>query len=130
MPEFPYVYGTDPALPVGPGGTRLRVLRRRPRDETRDGDRGPEQDGGGREDAWRELLEQAVAELNRSFESARVPFVCTLDEDPAGFSLHVRRTDAAAGGTEEVEELLEPAELPRWLARLRIRLGLLVDRTV
>lgn len=127
MPEYPYVYGADSTRPVAPGGTRLRIARRRPRREPEKEGQDPGKEGG-EDSAWRELLEEAVAELNQAFRDRHVPFLCSLDEDPTGFCLHVRRTDAV-GGEDAAEELIDPAELPQWLSRLRTRLGLLVDET-
>ena len=137
MPDYPYIYDAKAAHPVGPGGTRLRVFRRR---ET-----AYEEEGGGeqredhesssdREAAWRRLLNEAVEELNGSFRQSGVPFSCTLEEDDTGFclrvfrQLHNQESEGAAAVAEEVEEeVVEPSQLPLWLTRIRSRLGLLLD---
>ncbi len=130
MPDYPYVYappGTPPPRPVEPGGTRIRVFRRR---------RGPaeEETGAGGEDAeerlrrWREALQEAVEELNAELAAAGLPHRVRLGEDREGFWLHVTGFPPGAPPLR-VDELLDPADLPRWLARLRTRLGLLVDET-
>lgn len=126
MPDSPYVYATGAARPVEPGGTRVRVLRRRkPEDEPDEEPREP-----GAEDRWRELLATAVDELNEAFREGGAAFRCTLEEDESGLCLHVHRTGGQGPGPSDVEEVLDPADLPRWLARLRTRLGLLVDQKV
>lgn len=129
MPDYPYVYGQAPPRPVGPGGTRLRVFRRRP---PREGEaQVPAQ--AEEEAPWAALLESAVAELNASFLRSQAPWSCRLEEDQAGLLLRVIHKDAAEGPDsmpEEVDEVMEPADLPAWLARLRARLGLLIDETV
>jgi hypothetical protein len=70
-----------------------------------------------------------VDELNASFRSAGAPFACALEEDAKGLSLRVRRHGDAGAGEDVEEEVLEPHELPRWLHRIRVGLGLLVDET-
>jgi hypothetical protein len=129
MPDYPYVYTSDPLRQVAPGGTRVRFLRRRPRKgEEEESGTSPEGGKDRGDPGWRSLLETAVQELNDSFRDAKVPFSCTLEEDEDGFTLQVRPWgDGGDPGVEE--ELLEPADLPQWLARLRSRLGILVDRT-
>jgi hypothetical protein len=127
MADPPFVYATAAPRPVEPGGTRVRVRRRRPRGEGDDAERGAE--GSLEEDAWRALLVEAVADLNAAFQRAAVPFLCVLDEDEAGYTLHVRREGAGEAPAELEEETLEPRDLPRWLARIRTGLGLLVDET-
>lgn len=130
MPDYPYVYAASPARPVQPGGTRVRVLRRnRPVEEERSGQEGGEDRGPGAEEAWRTLLTQAVDELNASFRSAGAPFACALEEDAEGMFLRVRRHGDAGASQDVEEEVLEPQELPRWLHRIRVGLGLLVDET-
>ncbi len=129
MPDYPYIYQTGAPRPVEPGGTRLRFFRRR-REETaqqQDQDAGKD-DHPATEPPWSEVLEQAVADLNAAFRQAGAPFTCSLEEDDAGYTLIVR-AEGAAGSTQEIEEVLEPSEFPRWLSRLRARLGVLVDET-
>jgi hypothetical protein len=132
MPDYPYVYDSRAPRPIGLGGTRLRVFRRRPPAEGTE----HEENSGSAEESdarWRQLLGQAVEELNESFGHSGVPFLCSLDEDEGGFSLKISRipgpgeTAGAEDAPEGVEEAVEPADLPRWLARLRARLGILVD---
>lgn len=133
MPDYPYVYDTDAARPPGARSTRLRVSPRKRR-QADDGaladDRG---DDPSRESeaSWRLLLEQAVVDLNSSFRQAGIPFSCTLDEDRAGFCLRVLRLtgDHSEETSSIEEEALTPADLGRWLIRLRSRLGILVDET-
>ncbi len=123
MADAPYVYAPSALRPVAPGGTRLRVPRRRNPKEQPPGDEGE----AGSEAEWGELLEASVDELNRAFEGAGAPFRCHLEVDEGGLSLVVRRTDGDPG-EGEVEEALSPADFPQWLGRLRSRLGLLVDQ--
>jgi hypothetical protein len=131
MPDYPYVYATAPPRPVQPGGTRVRVLRRGAghkgarREEGGDEgrDRGPE------DEAWRQLLADAVAELNRSFQRAGAPFACVLEEDAEGILLRVRRQGEDGAAEDLDEETMEPHELPLWLQRIRVGLGLIVDET-
>lgn len=129
MADPPFVHPAAGPRPIEPGGTRVRVLRRRPSRE--EGEENPEERGEGQEeDAWRALLLEAVDDLNASFRRASVPFLCELEEDEAGYTLHVRREGDAEGvPTELEEEILDPRDLPRWLARIRTGLGLLVDET-
>lgn len=131
MPDHPYVYATTPARPVQAGGTRVRVLRRGSQPEG-----GPEEEEGGEdrdeaaaEEAWRTLLTQAVEELNASFRKAGAPFTCALEEDAEGLSLRVRRHGEAGAREDVEEEVLESQDLPLWLHRIRVGLGLLVDET-
>jgi len=126
MADPPLVYAAAGLRPVAPGGTRVRVLRRRPQQE------GAGEDASGdnrEEEAWRTLLVEAVEDLNASFLRAAVPFLCVLDEDEAGYTLHVRRQGPGAEPADVEEETMEPQDLPRWLARIRTGLGLLVDET-
>jgi len=129
MADPPFVYPAAGPRPVEPGGTRVRVLRRRPPRE--ESEENPDERGEGQEeDAWRALLLEAVEDLNASFRRASVPFFCELDEDEAGYTLHVRREGAGGEVPSELEEeTLDPRDLPRWLARIRTGLGLLVDET-
>lgn len=129
MPDSPYVYGTQAPRAVEPGGSRLRVFRRR---APARGEASEEARGSGDEAGWRALLAEAVAELDDAFERAGTPWRCRLEEDEEGFVLRVSRpsADQAPGPADEVEEVLDPADLPAWLARLRARLGLLVDERV
>ncbi|MBI5443543.1 MAG: hypothetical protein HY900_20325 [Deltaproteobacteria bacterium] len=131
MPDYPYPYAMNPTRPIGPGGARLRLFRRRPRPEEEPGfETAPAEADLAR---WRELLAGSVAELNESFQASQAPFRCALEEDEAGVSLRLFRlaedgsVSAPEGLPEEIEEHLELAELPRWLARLRSRLGIVVD---
>ncbi len=127
MPDHPYVYASPAPRPVEPGGTRIRVFRRRPRQEE-----GGEEDRREAEERlarWREVLAQAVDELNRAMEEAGLPHRVRLVEDAEGFLLHVSTGADGPHPALEAEELLDPADLPRWLGRLRARLGLLVDET-
>ncbi|MEW6489115.1 MAG: hypothetical protein AB1578_14505 [Thermodesulfobacteriota bacterium] len=129
MPDYPYVYAASPARPVQPGGTRVRVLRRgRPAQESAE-EEGGEDRGPGGEETWRTLLTQAVDDLNASFRSAGAPFACALEEDAEGLFLRVRRHGDAGAGEDVEDEVLEPQDLPRWLHRIRVGLGLLVDET-
>ncbi len=125
MAEPPFIYPAASPRPVEPGGTRVRVPRRRPRDQ----ETGAEGDEDKRreEDAWRTLLAEAVDDLNASFRRAGAPFLCVLDEDESGYTLHVRREGADGPFEELEEEPLAPQDLDRWLARIRAGLGLLVD---
>ena len=127
MADYPYVYGSVGPRPVEQGGTRVRVFRRRRGEssEEKASEEGGREAGG--EEAWRSLLEEAVEELNRSFEQAGVPFTCLLDEDEEGLFLHVRREGEDGSEQDVEEELLDPADLPQWLGRLRTRLGILLD---
>jgi hypothetical protein len=134
VPDYPYVYAEGPVRPIQPGATRLRVFRRGPR---REGE--PESPitaaGSTRDDRdtrWRRLLEAAVGELNATLRKAGAPYVCHLEEDEAGFLLKVIHRDGEPleEGPDEVDEVLEPEELPAMLARLRTRLGILVDERV
>lgn len=136
MPDYPYIYDTDGARPPGGRSTLLRVFPRK----RRKGDDGALADDRGddpsreSEASWRLLLEQAVVDLNSSFRQAGIPFSCTLEEDRAGFCLRVLRlTGEGSPGTSSIEEVeeeaLTPADLGRWLIRLRSRLGILVDET-
>ncbi len=128
MPDYPYVYASPAPRPVEPGGTRIRVFRRRPRK----GEEGAEEERREAEERlarWREALTRAVDELNRAMEEAGLPHRVRLVEDSEGFLLHVSTGAEGAQPPLEAEELLDPADLPRWLARLRARLGLLVDET-
>ena len=128
MPDYPYVYESTGPRPVAPGGTRVRVLRRR--DQEAEGETEQEREGeGSTERSWRQLLENAVGELNDAFRRSGVPFHCLLEEDAQGLCLHVRR-EGDDGVAEEVEEeVLAPSELPHWLTRFRTRLGILIDET-
>jgi hypothetical protein len=125
---LPLVHGTGGAQPVAPGGTRVRFFRRRRREGEgeeagREGENRDERD----EAKWRALLEEAVEELNTAFRDAGVPTSCALEEDEHGLCLHVRRHGSGGASEELEEEVLDPADLPKWLARIRTRLGLLVD---
>jgi hypothetical protein len=132
LADYPSVFPENPVFPVGPGGTQVRVPRRRTRREEKNPPR--ESD----ESEWRELLERAVAELNEEFRKHRTPYACRLHEDDTGFLLRVLRLDTPhprletpEGPSEEIsEELLEPSDLPAWLARLRAGLGILLDREI
>ncbi|MDW7712390.1 MAG: hypothetical protein SCH98_18130 [Deferrisomatales bacterium] len=109
----------------------MRVLRRRPRGESatepEPGRAAPEP--GAEERAWREMLAAAAQELNESFRASGAPFLCAVEEDPEGITLRVSRL-GEEGRTEDVEEeVLDSRELPVWLGRLRLGLGLLVDET-
>ena len=128
MPDYPYVDPSPAPLPVGPGGTRVRLFRRREPEEEPEEERS-HRDKAANDAAWEELMESAVDELNTSFEQAGVPFTCTLGEDQHSMWLTVNRQNEDGGGESVEEEVLEPADLPRWLSRLRLRLGLLVDET-
>ena len=130
MPDYPYVDPSPALRPVGPGGTRVRLLRRREREAAPEDERG-HRDEAANDAAWEELLGSAVEELNVAFEQAGVPFTCTLGEDEHSMWLTVSRQSSGHEGEPLAldEEVLEPADLPRWLARLRLRLGLLVDET-
>ena len=128
MPDYPYVYATPAPRPVEPGGTRIRLFRRRPRQEEEEG--GEERrEAEERLARWREVLTQAVDELNRAMEEAGLPHRVRLVEDAEGFLLHVSTGADGPHPALETDELLDPADLPRWIARLRARLGLLVDET-
>jgi hypothetical protein len=129
VPDYPYVYSSNPARPSTPGGTRHRFFRRGPPSE---------EEGATREEAererlrWLELLSVAVAELNETFQKAAAPFSCRIEEDGAGLSLRIYPL-AEDGATkafsefEEREEYLDPAEFPKWLDRLRSMLGIVID---
>ncbi len=131
MPDYPYVHAAAPPRPVQPGETRARVLRR----GSGQGGAGREEGGeegrarGPEDDAWRQLLAEAVAELNGSLQRAGAPFTCTLEEDEEGITLRVRRGGEDGTAEEVDEETLEPDDLPLWLERLRVGLGLIVDET-
>lgn len=127
MPDHPYVEPSPPLPPVEPGGTQVRLSRRRERREPSQ-EQGP-QDEAANDSAWEELLQAAVAELNAAFRDGGVPFRCELEEDAQGFSLSIRRQGDGSPPGDVEEVVLSPAELPRWLARLRLRMGLLVDET-
>ncbi len=128
MPDYPYVYATSAPRPVLPGGTRVRVLRRGAgREEA--GDEGDEGARGEEDRSWQALLHGAVEELNASFRRAGAPFTCDLEEDEHGISLHVRRHGEDGRDREVEEETLEPRDLPLWLNRIRVGLGLLIDET-
>lgn len=127
MPDYPYVDPSPPLPPVGPGGTRVRLFRRQEHEEP-DQERSPQEEEANHA-AWEELLKDAVGELNASFQRDGVPFTCVLEEEDQGFSLSVVREGDGGAARAVEEEFLAPAELPRWLARLRLRLGLLVDET-
>jgi hypothetical protein len=43
--------------------------------------------------------------------------------------LRVRRHGDAGASQDVEDEVLEPQDLPRWLHRIRVGLGLLVDET-
>lgn len=128
MPDYPYVDPSPAPLPVGPGGTRVRVFRRRQPEEEEQEESSP-RDEEANDAAWEELLGQAVEELNAAFRQARVPFTCTLEEDEHSICLCVRREGDGPTAHAVEEEVLAPGDLPRWLLRLRLRLGLLVDET-
>jgi hypothetical protein len=126
--DYPYVYPEGPVRPVESGGTRLRVFRKRPQREGTENEQESSTDPHAA--AWRELLEKAVAELNEGFQETGAPYACQLLEDDAGFLLRVARgaqEGEVPGSSEKVEEILQPADLPAWLARLRAHLGILVD---
>ncbi len=133
MPDYPFTYAAAPPHPVAPGGTRVRLFRRR----ARPGEEAPREGPGEEEPSgWRALLTAAVAELNEAFAKGAAPFSCVLEEDRRGLSLRILHLSedgspvAPQGPVEEIEEFLDPAELPRWLARLRSHLGILVDDRV
>lgn len=130
MPDYPYVYGSSETRPISPGGTRIRLLRRRG-GQRQGGETGanPEEEKERGEHAWRALLEHAVEDLNASLRASGAPFACALEEDEAGFILRVRREGEPGEATEIEEEVLAPAELPKWLSRIRSRLGILVDQS-
>ena len=130
MPEYPYVHGSTEALPISPGGTRIRLLRRR-RGEREGGEAeaNPEGQKDRGEQRWRALLGQAVEDLNASLRASGAAFACALEEDEAGFILRFRRAGEPGEAQEIEEEILDPAELPRWLARIRSHLGILVDQS-
>lgn len=127
MPDYPYVYPDSPLRPVQPWATRLRVFRRRPGA----GGQPEEPTGSSEAGTWETLLREAVEELNEAFQQGGSPFTCALEDDEAGLVLRLRHAAGhqAQEPPEEVEEVLEPADLPAWLGRLRARLGLLVDET-
>jgi hypothetical protein len=132
MPDYPYIHGTGGPQPVEPGSTRVRFFRRRRGGGEGEGDQERDEatrDSGEHKDEskWRTALEQAVEDLNSSFRDAGVPMVCALEEDEHGLCLHIRRH--GSDGTSEAveEEVLDAADFPKWLARIRSRLGLLVD---
>lgn len=129
MPDYPYVYPDAPLRAVEPESARLRLPRRRARRPEEAADPASVE---GSEAEWRSLLEEAAGELNASFRVAGAPWHCHIEEDDDGFLLKVMRqgADSSAGDAEEIDEALEPADLPAWLARLRLRLGLLVDERV
>ncbi len=127
MPDYPYVDPSPALPPVGPGGTQMRLFRRREREEP-GRERSPQEEEAN-DAAWEGLLEDAVGELNAAFRRDGVPFTCVLEEDDRGFSLSILREGDGSAPREVEEEFLDPTELPRWLARLRLRLGLLVDET-
>jgi hypothetical protein len=105
----------------------VRLFRRREGEEP--DDRRSPQEEEANDAAWEQLLEDAVAELNASFREDGVPFTCVLEEDEQGLSLSILRDGDGTPPREVEEAVLAPAELPSWLARLRLRLGLLVDET-
>jgi hypothetical protein len=131
VPDYPYAYGVNPVHPIGPRGARLRFFRRRAGEEEQTAPASPA--GVDEMARWRELLSGSVAELNASLERSGAPFRCALEEDDTGLSLRVFHLaeDGSAPPldplAEEVEEHLDPADLPRWLERLRSRLGIVVD---
>ncbi len=127
MPDYPYVYGAAGPRPVEPGGTRIRVFRRRPR---RGEEGGEQEDRGSAEDrwaAWREALAVAVEELNRALEAEGLATRFRLVEEEAGLGLEVTGLPPGAN-LPPLPEALDPGDLPAWFARLRTRLGLLLDR--
>ncbi|MBI5015963.1 MAG: hypothetical protein HZB55_10785 [Deltaproteobacteria bacterium] len=128
MPDYPYVYPEGAVRPIQPGATRLRFFRRRPRSEGEAEPHAAETP----ETAWGELLEAAIRDINAAFRQAGAPYTCVLEEDAAGFLLKVihESGEPLRKGTAEVDEVLEPADLPAWLARLRAHLGILVDERV
>lgn len=129
MPDYPHIYGTPGPRPIAAGGTRVRMARRRTPSQSGE-DRSGAEEGGGRDReaaTWRELLQEAVADLNASFQRSGAPFACALEEDAQGYSLVVKRVGDGDTGEPIEEEILEPSELPQWLARIRTRLGILVD---
>ena len=133
MPDYPYVYDTNATRPVEYGGARLRVFRRRGR-EDEGGEPDDHSSHGDYESKWREMLRQAVDDLNDAFRRSGAAFLCALDEDESGFCLRVFRLGAGGPGSDAMaegvdEEVVNPEELPLWLSRLRSRLGLLVDET-
>ncbi len=129
MPDYPYVYGAQGPRPVMPGGTRIRLPRRRTPSEGGEDRAGGQAGEGGGQDAtpWKDLIREAVADLNASFQSSGAPFVCEIEEDAQGYSLVVRRFGSGEPGEAIEEEALEPSELPEWLDRIRARLGILLD---
>ena len=127
MPDYPYVYGTGALRPVAPGGTRIRLFRRRQEETEGDKNEPPHGEQGQDQSGWAEMLREAVEELNASLLRAGAPFRCSLEEDEGGLVFQVRREGGQPGPPEVEEEILDPAELPRWLARIRSRLGVLID---
>jgi hypothetical protein len=106
----------------------VRLFRRR-EPEQEEGE-SPPRDEAANDEAWEDVLEEAVEEMNAALQRAGAPFTCNLEEDEHGFCLSVLRK--GSGGEAEYaieEEVLAPGDLPRWLLRLRLRLGLLVDET-
>ncbi len=124
MPDYPYVYGAPASPPVDPGGTRYRLGRRRPRRDGRAGEDAGDRGGDDeRHEAWRSLLGDAVDALNRSMGASGRPHRFALEEDAGEFWLRVVLPEGSG-----VEERLDPAELDRWLARLRAQVGVVLDR--
>ncbi len=130
MPDYPHVHGSLTVRPVGAGGTRIRLVRRRPGEAEGEetGENSAERKDQ-RDSAWRALIEEAVRELDASLRAAGAPFTCGLEEDEDGLILQVRRHRREGVAPEVEEEYLEPTDLPEWLARIRSRLGILVDET-
>lgn len=131
MADYPSVFPEGPVFPVAPGGAQARIPRRRNRREEKE----PPRDSY--EAVWRRLLEEAVADLNEEFHRTGAPYACLLLEDDTGFLLRVSHLDGASRQegdpgiqTGVADELLEPADLPVWLARLRAGIGILVDRAI
>jgi hypothetical protein len=104
---------------------------RRPRGEGQGENAGENREGGNEHGGpgWRVLLAQAVDEFNASLHASGSAFACALEEDEAGFVLQFRRTAEGGEDPEIEEELLDPTEFPKWLARLRSRLGILMDQS-
>lgn len=124
MPDYPYVYGTAAPRPVEPGGTRIRVFRRR---------RGEEEEERGEETAdrwaaWEAALAEAVEELNRHLEAAGSAVRAQLAEEEGSLFLTLSGLPGALPSALPAVPL-DPADLPRWFGRLRSHLGLLVDET-
>ncbi|GAB6063019.1 hypothetical protein [Deferrisoma palaeochoriense] len=124
MPDYPYVYGTAAPRPVEPGGTRIRVFRRRREEQGEEGG----EEAADRWAAWEEALAEAVEELNRDLEAQGSGVRVHLAEEEGSLFLTLTGLPGALPSPLPSAPL-DPADLPRWFARLRSHLGLLVDET-